>query len=402
MNSARSLSSSIVKGEVFREQKAETALQNVNDINNIEARLNLRPGEEVGTTDLRLILEEVDEDVQAFNLDNYGSELTGETVAELQLEKGNLFKLGEYFGLNLRVSEDHLKSADAFFTVPLSFGGMTLEANAGWSESEVDPSFYSGLEYSGESREFGIALSKNLINQNKQKLTLRGGVQRRRHESYLYDDFETEDNITQVYFEGSYLKRSPRFFYYASARITKGVGILGADDKGEDTPLVDANSRVDGDPRAWIVSATLFGKYLVFPNDSVQVFARAQKASEVLLSSDMFSIGGYDSVRGFDPALISGEHGAAISLEWVHSFPGIGNWSINAGPFIDWGKVSNKIKTPGVDSSLKSAGIGFDMTYLGSGKYTSKIRVDWAHTLGDYESDRVDSDQVNIRFTQTF
>jgi hemolysin activation/secretion protein len=401
-SSAKSLASSIIKGEVFREQKVETALQNVNDINNVEARINLRPGQEIGTTDLRLILEQADQDVQTFNIDNYGSELTGRTVAELRLEKGNLFKLGEYLGLDLRVSEDDLHSADAIFTIPLGFGGLMLEADAGWSESYVDPGFYGGLEFSGESRQFGIAISKNLINQNKQKATLRGGLQRRRHESFLDGDFETEDNITQLYIEGSYLKRSPRFVYFASVRISKGVDMLGADDKGEDTPMVDANTRIDGDPRAWIIGASLFGSYLVFPNDSAQVYIRAQKAGDVLLSSDMFSIGGYNSVRGFEPALISGEHGATVSVEWVHSFPNLGNWTINAGPFFDWGKVSNKINTPGVDSILKSAGLGFDVMYSSNGKYTSKLRFDWARTIGDYRSDRVDDDHINLRFTQTF
>ncbi len=64
--------------------------------------------------------------------------------------------------------------------------------------------------------------------------------------------------------------------------------------------------------------------------------------------------------------------------------------------------MGNKVESTGIDSTLKSAGLGFDALYTASGKYTSKIRIDWAHTLGDYQSTRVDSNFVYARFSQTF
>ncbi len=400
--SVKGLTSSIVGGEIFREQNVETALQNINDINNIDARLNLRPGKEVGTTDLRLIMERADQDVQTFNLDNYGSELTGRNIAELRLEKSNLMKQGERIGLNLRASQDQLRSVDANFSIPLGHQGLVLEADASWSKSDVNPKYFSGLDFSGKSNSFGVAVSKKLLNQHQQELTVRGGLQRRHHESFLSDAFETEDHITQIFAEASYLKRAPKYVYFASARVTKGIDLLGADDKGEAIAGVDANTRVAGDPQALILSASLFGSYLVTPNDSAQAFIRVQKAANVLLSSDMFSVGGYNNVRGFEPSISSGDNGASVSLEWVHNFPNQGNWALNAGPFFDWGTVGNKIEATGIDSTLKSVGLGFDALYSTNGKYTSKVRVDWAHTLGDYQSTRVDDNFLYARFSQTF
>jgi len=79
----------IKQGDAFHEKTVESALKDVDDLTNVKARLNLRPGKEVGTTDLKLLVERVEEDVQTFTLDNYGAELTGEVVAALNLQKSN-------------------------------------------------------------------------------------------------------------------------------------------------------------------------------------------------------------------------------------------------------------------------------------------------------------------------
>jgi len=49
------------------------------------------------------------------------------------------------------------------------------------------------------------------------------------------------------------------------------------------------------------------------------------------LSSDLFAIGGHGSVRGFDPAESTGEHGLSLSREYAHVFDSVSGWSLEAG-----------------------------------------------------------------------
>jgi hemolysin activation/secretion protein len=227
---------------------------------------------------------------------------------------------------------------------------------------------------------------------------VRLGIEAREHESFQDGEPETEDNITQVYLEGSYLRRRPSYVYYGSARLSKGVSWLGADDKGED----DNTRPLDGDPRAWILQLAFFGKYKLTDADFIQLYSRAQYANDVLLSSDLFSIGGYNNVRGFEPAQTVGERGLTASIEYYHEFPMYQNWRFKAGPFLDAGWVGNEVENSVVDGELYAIGVGAEASIATSSKMESKLRLDWAHNLGDYDGQGIDSNVFYARFVQTF
>ena len=59
---ANSRIGSIKSGDVFNEQEVETALQDINGLTNISASVNLRPGQETGTTDMDLLVSQSEAD----------------------------------------------------------------------------------------------------------------------------------------------------------------------------------------------------------------------------------------------------------------------------------------------------------------------------------------------------
>ena len=81
------ISKRVESGDIFREGPVESMVNDANDLGGVSATVNLRPGTQVGTTDLALIVEPTNDDVQRFTVDNYGSELTGQYVGMGQLEK---------------------------------------------------------------------------------------------------------------------------------------------------------------------------------------------------------------------------------------------------------------------------------------------------------------------------
>ena len=208
-------------GEVFTERTAESVVQDINALGNLRGSLNLRRGQAPGTTDLRLSIVPADDDRQQVGLDNYGSELTGRWVFSVDLHKSNLRLEGRW-----------LRSENSI--------GDRLAA----------------LRATGKSDIWGLALSSALLNTVQFRSELRTGFEHRRHRSFLAGLPDTDDRITRVFIEGNLLDRGYRHVLYAGMRISRGVGWLNADARGE----ADA-TRASGDPRAWIFTLEGVGRY---------------------------------------------------------------------------------------------------------------------------------------------
>lgn len=393
---SKSMTSGLEKGEVFNEQSVETAVRDIDDLGSVSARLNLKPGREFATTDLLLVTEPAREDVQQFTLDNYGSELTGRIVGTLDLRKSNLLGLGESVRLYLRQSEEDLTTIMGEFKTPVGLRNLFLELSYLWSENGIHDRL-AFLRAEGETERFSVALSGNLINMLQRQLSWRAGIETRTHKSFLFGQPESEDDITQAYAELAYLLRKPSYVFYSNFRVTKGVDIWGADRKGD----VNA-SRGGGDPQAWRLLPTLYANIRLAERDYLQTIVQGQVASNVLLASDLFVLGGYGSVRGFEPAQETGESGVLFNVDYNHTFYSSAKWDIKAGPFFDGGTVANRIKGSAVDSNLYSIGVGAEVSVKPFKFGESILRFDWAHPVGSYESPQVEDNTFYVRFTQTF
>ena len=131
------LTSTVQSGTVFDEQTVESMVNDFNDFNNVDASLNLRQGKAVGTTDLLLNVVRADEDEQFVAVDNYGSEVTGEVVGRLNLEKSNLLGIGDKFDLDATFTEDRTWSVAGSVKLPVGFRNVMFDARAFHSDIEV-------------------------------------------------------------------------------------------------------------------------------------------------------------------------------------------------------------------------------------------------------------------------
>ena len=385
-------------GQVFNERTVESALQDIKDLNNIDSSVSLRPGADVGTTDLDVQIRKaaLDEDVQVFTLDNYGSRYTGETVARLSLQKSNLLGIGETLGITGRKSEADFWALQGEAIVPLAVRNLQLELDYLRSDNSIGDVF-TALDSDGESQVYQAALSSALINQRQRKLVVRGGVERGKYKSFLAGVPETSDTITRLFAETSYTARKSRLVSFISLRASKGVRWLGADDRRE----ADA-SRLDGNPRAWVLESLVYANLRLTDRDFAQVVLQGQKSDSVVLSSDLFTIGGYGNVRGYEPAQSTGDSGAAVNIDLYRQFDMPDRWYAQAGPFVDFGIVHNRVQGSTLENNLWSAGLGAEFNYRHSHKLTSKLRLDWARPLAHKGLPEVDDNAVYARFTQLF
>ncbi|NQU71702.1 MAG: BamA/TamA family outer membrane protein [Rhodospirillales bacterium] len=268
------------------------------------------------------------------------------------------------------------------------------------SEIEVGDRL-AALNITGDTSIFDAALSSRIINMRSQIAQVRAGFQMRQHKSFLSDVLSTKDNVRQMFVEGSYLARLPNLLLFGSLRLAQGMDAFGASEKGRNLA-----TRAEGDPEVLLMQPTLFANYRSSDNGQIRATVTGQLASNTTLSSDLFVIGGYGSIRGFEPAETTGEAGVQFSVEYTHKL-----WSGNmhgkavtasAGTFVDGGHVWNRIDAQTQDDTLLSVGVGAEVEAALTKFGPTKLRLDYARTLGDYKSQEVSPNSVYVRLGQTF
>lgn len=187
--------------------------------------------------------------------------------------------------------------------------------------------------------------------------------------SLNFDALHTkEDRFQQTSYEDELRVLRPSLYYYfadgwrgengLNLEASFGLPALGASPSGPERSRADADTsfrklRLD----AWR-SQGLFGSWSLYGQ------AAGQMSNDPLLSSEEFALGGARFGRGYDPAVISGDRGAAGSLELRFTEP------ITDGPlreyqlygFYDVGQISNGPVDNDERHRLASAGLGGRLT----------------------------------------
>ena len=140
----------------------------------------------------------------------------------------------------------------------------------------------------------------------------------------------------------------------AYGEVERGLDIFGASSAGE--PLL---SRADAEPDATRFVGRLNWMQPLFGPVSLAVTAAAQATSAPVLSSREFSLGGIQFGRGYEPGTLTGDSGAAASVELRYSRDITLGWlrGFQAYGYYDGGAVWEK-GPGGYRTSLASAGGG--------------------------------------------
>jgi hemolysin activation/secretion protein len=391
------IASELHKGEVFREDNVESMVRDMDDLRGVKASVDLSPGSQVGTTDLTVKLEKDHDFQQQVSVNNYGSKLTGQWLFNANLQYANLLGLGELYTLDVSHSNNSFFSIRPGFQTPTGLWNIWFDASYLYSTSDVNGQL-AALSNTGRTDDANFGFSSALLNTASQKITVRGGFEARHAKSDFASTgtVQSDDELRQFNATGSYLLRLANTTAFASLEAVKGVDILGANDQG------DANLSRAGNPEGFMLRPTVFVQQNLWPNGSVKGLVTGQYSPNTLLASDLFSLGGYGSVRGFQPAETTGESGIQYSVELDQTVFRQTDWSVLVGAWTDGGHVWNFLPGSVTDSSLYSAGLGAeldtDILKVGS----TGVRFDWAHTLGNYNDPSVDSDTFYVQVLQNF
>ena len=350
--------------KVLREQTLEETLKQLNSFLGVNVRSILRPGELPGTSDLVLDVTESRPYLFSYDMDNFGSNYTGENRFGLNGTVGSVFTLGDQFSMRFLTTDMTMSSYSPSYIVPVNHLGTRLRLAYTFSENELG----RALDFQsagGNSHSYTLELSHPLSMLRDSLMTVRGGMNVLALENENLQDTKitTKETLQNLYFglggnfTDNYLGRT---FY--DLKLQRGLRLWNT--------FLRVPSRDGGnnDPFIATLNLTRIQKTQFFKSYFTIKFS-GQVTDKRVLSSGKKLVGGMGSVRGYTLAEISGEMGYNTSIDYTIPFPkpiklfkGFPTLDqiLSFNMFVDYAKVftRDKLDADTPDDEISSYGVG--------------------------------------------
>ncbi|MBN1545936.1 MAG: ShlB/FhaC/HecB family hemolysin secretion/activation protein [Syntrophaceae bacterium] len=301
--------------------------------------------------------------------DNRGGEAQGPERLSGDISFNSVLGLQESTTLRVVSSGDEkLKYASLVHEENIGPNGGTLNFYVDVVDSEPEEMLFIPLNLETSSETYTLTYMYPLIRSRAQNLSLRGSFFAHNGDTEIFGVDDTRDRIRGVRIGATYdLADAWQGVTLLDIEFSQGIDGLGSSDNG-DMMLSRANGRVD------FTKVVLYAARLqsLTPRFSVLAALNAQYAWCDLLSSELFSFGGEQFGRGYDPSEMVGDNGIAgkLELRFTDSLPfGFTNVYTLYG-FYDIGVVYQRSPGSGFDHSASAASAGMGLR-LGLGQYVS-------------------------------
>ncbi|MCB1563441.1 MAG: ShlB/FhaC/HecB family hemolysin secretion/activation protein [Alphaproteobacteria bacterium] len=373
MRLIRAYADNIRSDNALNVKQLEKFLLLINDLPGIEARSILSPSKtRAGASDLRVIVERDPYDA-ILSLDNHGSRYLG------PVQLGAAGSLNSFFGNNERITAKlvvapefggpyELAYGSLSYLQPVNTYGTTAEFFA--SHTDTEPGYnLDEFDVEGRSQYFRVTAEHPFIRTRSRNLY--------GHVAFDWRDVESKNNLEATRHDRIRALRAGGRYEFLDTLLgaglnsleleaSKGINIFGASDEG------DVNlSRSAGDPEFFKLNAEAQRLQRITSEVNLLMAVRGQWASDALLASEEFGVGGINYGRAYDPSEIVGDDGVAgkVEVQWnePRKFDMFEDYQLYG--FYDIGKVWNQDATTSTNkkNSLASTGVG--------------IRADFAHDI---------------------
>ena len=313
--------SKLTQDEVFDRNRAERYLLLARDIPGYNVQLTLKPA---GTGPGELI-GEVAVIRQPYTLDaivqNLAASETGRWGGQLRGQLFGLTGLGDSTFVSVYSTLDFKEQqiVQAGHSFRPGNEGLTVNGQVtyAWTKPSID-SNPGDPDVKARTLFATLGLSYPLIRTQAFNLTLGGGF------DYVNQKVDfigplTRDKLRVTFFRADFdavdmNSRRPTWRVGGGIELRQGLNILGASHRccnQGDTPP----SRADGRATGTSVRANATGEVAFARSLALAISPRAQIGFDPLLSFEEFTAGNYTVGRGYDPATLSGDSGAGVSVE---------------------------------------------------------------------------------------
>ena len=335
-------------GKVANTDALTDRLQRFNATNDVQLRILVHAGEKPGTTDYEIAaVEPKSNHAVSLYVDNAGYETSG------RWREGIFYTMRSVTGQRdaLRLSYLRSKGTNIFganYSLPVNNLGTMLDFDYGYNTTKITKGNLKSAGVKGRSYAAGLTLRHPLLVDDKRRYEV--GLQFLHQNSYTdvnsYRALDDTRNTYIPYISFTHYGKSSVLYHKHSIAFTNY-------DNQYNTGDSYAAYKLDA-----IYQKQLGGGQMLSARLNAQVASQSKNMS----SSDMFYIGGANSVRGYEESFLSGSQGFNASLSWL--VPLDKKRIFNAFAFFDYGRVfGNETTQAALDQTLYSTGVGLTASY---------------------------------------
>jgi hemolysin activation/secretion protein len=307
----------------------------------------LAPGGAPGEAVLRADVASAPLFLAGITLSNERSPLVGAEQAEAYFAVRNLLGRGDILSLRPAYTEGVRDLAFAF-SVPVLPGGTTLHLHGQRTRSRIVESPLDQLDVRARSRSLELGLSQPLVTNPRQSVQLAGWLVRRDTRNFFLGepsdfvpgapDGRVRVSVLRIGLDG--VDRSPERVLAGRLQVSHGIDAFGATVAAGGAPDSRYTSLLA--QAQWVQRLAASGSYAILRFD-------AQRANDTLPSSERYSLGGAESVRGYRKDLLVRDNGWLASIEYRHLLGYLpwsggrsGEGALFASVFFDTGRAWNR------------------------------------------------------------
>jgi hemolysin activation/secretion protein len=383
----------------FDMAKAQRYLLLASDVPGLRVRAAVRPSTspERGAVDIDLTVAKEDPDVFV-NAQNLGSKQVGRWGGLVRGEIASLTPFGESTALTVFHTLDSNEQWLVQIAEAARFGGEGLVARGALTYGESRPGdILKPLGLKSRSVIANAEAAYPIVRLRNQNLNIAGGfdvVDQKNSTSAGGGLTLSEDNLRVLYarLEGDYRTEFGERPVLLSSAVTlrKGLSGLGASKAGSPT-----STRQLGKPDAWVLKGIGAADIALTDRLTGMLRVQAQYSGSSLLPYEQLSLGGLTVGRGYDPAALLGDSGAAGAFELrygplqLHPKVAVAPYA-----FVDTGYVrNNHALAAGLERSRTLTSVGAGVVFRVANRANLEITyarpLDATHSGGSRAADRV-------------
>jgi hemolysin activation/secretion protein len=357
------------KGTFFNYDKLIKSLMLLNEYNDLEVKSYLKKGKKFAQTNVNLLVKDKKPFHGYLSFDNLGSKDTSKYRVSADISYGNFLSQGDESDVLATIG---LNSANTklfrvnYKTTPLNsyFTRLTL----GYLYANyITSGDFAVLELKGNTNIYSFGILQPIVRTSSDKLDISLTYNKKDTKSYLLGSLSSKNSINTLELSTNW--QHMRVFDATSLNFLMTKGFSGD---------VSFGSRLD--------EVATFAKYnlnieynrYINKKNNIKLNLNSQYSSDRLPLSEMFTIGGLSSVRGYDSAVKLGDYGYGASLEWFYK-PSFKNTylkdGVTLGLFADYAKTYANNPVPGEEKSVSLLGSGIEMMLNIKKKYFARLSI---------------------------
>jgi hemolysin activation/secretion protein len=333
----------------------------MNDLPGVQAHAVLAPSQTPGAADLVLQVSR-HRFAAGFSSDNRGSLAQGRQRVFADVEFDDVIGASR---TDLRevttFTPELIYVAMAHDQVLGTYGGRIAVAGS-YVYSQPQELAIVPLDLTTKSATLSVSYTHALVRRRSRNVYLHGAVTAFDSSSTIFDIDDTTDRVRAIR-AGVTLDAGDRFggVNIADIEYSHGLQALGAS-VNDEAYLSRPNGRAD------FQKAVLYAARIqpLSASWSVAVATNAQYAFTDLLAPELFSFGGEQFGRGYDPSEVLNDHGAAVKLDLRYTHVWGGRRPTGLMPYIfgDAGRVWPRTRVAGLEAAQSATSAGFGVRVL--------------------------------------